>query len=309
MSVTIFIIVCLSFLLLVLWGICRSKDKELKLLREFVAREGARPDHEHQLLSEGLNESWMQQHPRDIARSAGNVVYLVWLLRVEATHRDFRGVGGNQYPPDWKWRKSFALIRDSFMCRECQIGIGEGLPLDCHHIVPISEWPQGKPGIHGLNNIATLCPMCHAKKHPENNSLQERAKELEKQAIEWRQSRTEPQSRNNRLGRRSWPLPVRLEDLLNSAPVSIPVAQPDYRQADSQDRSWPELSEEQQQATITEFHRLQSEKQAGALPLGPLPELEELVQGSPEDQAKNAGEAFRRAGKAMKDNPKLQVPY
>jgi hypothetical protein len=157
MSAETFIIVSLSLVLLIFWGIWHSQDNELKALRGYKSRGDARPDQERKLLDEGLNDSWMKQKSHDIARSAGYVVYLAWFLRTEKKYCDYRGIGENQYPPDWKWRKGFVLLRDSFKCRDCGIGVDEGLLFDCHHIVPISDYPLDKPGIHGIQNLLTLC--------------------------------------------------------------------------------------------------------------------------------------------------------
>ncbi|HEV2135640.1 MAG TPA: HNH endonuclease [Terracidiphilus sp.] len=288
MNFSIFALVCLSLLVLVFWGAIRSENNELKLLGQQKARDEARPDHERQLLTEGIDDSWMKQSPREIAQSAGNVVFLAWLLRTEKKYRDFRGTGTDQYPPDWKWRKAFVLLRDSFKCTECGIGKGEGLPLDCHHKVPICKYPQGKPGIHGLSNLITLCPNCHAGKHPENARLQERARKLQERAERWREYRSREKPRRSRLPQLPWYPTISLESLTRPAETAEEVVDSDNSTAkrqvsvlhnksqgshSSKDaagasrpkvselevQNWPRLSEDVRESVLTEFKKIQDQ--------------------------------------------------
>jgi 5-methylcytosine-specific restriction endonuclease McrA len=48
---------------------------------------------------------------------------------------------------------------------------GRPLCAECHryvattadHIVPVSQWPKGKPGVHDLANLRPLCRMCNVR--------------------------------------------------------------------------------------------------------------------------------------------------
>jgi 5-methylcytosine-specific restriction endonuclease McrA len=67
----------------------------------------------------------------------------------------------NGYPPDWKDRCAMAKSRDGFVCTECGYPAGSQRrtrELQVHHIIPISEG-----GTNDLNNLITLCHICHRK--------------------------------------------------------------------------------------------------------------------------------------------------
>lgn len=63
--------------------------------------------------------------------------------------------------PQWTLGKLEALLRDHDTCTEC----GSHQHLIVHHIIPRKNWPKGKPGLHSLDNLVTLCLLCHSKKH------------------------------------------------------------------------------------------------------------------------------------------------
>lgn len=69
----------------------------------------------------------------------------------------------------WKNRRK-ALERDSYQCRICQIDRHHAL-LHVHHIISLREG-----GTNALDNLATLCPSCHAEM--EDLSVQQQLKSL-----------------------------------------------------------------------------------------------------------------------------------
>ena len=79
-----------------------------------------------------------------------------------------------EYPPDWKNRRWKVLKRDGFTCQRCGVRSTrvDDIRFDVDHIVPKSDG-----GNHGLDNLQTLCPSCHTRKHPDNDHLRKRARE------------------------------------------------------------------------------------------------------------------------------------
>ena len=75
-------------------------------------------------------------------------------------------------PPDWQDRRRIILNRDGHRCQRCG---AKSLPsnevaLDVHHVRP-----RSRGGTHALENLEPLCQQCHAKRHPGNSELAERA--------------------------------------------------------------------------------------------------------------------------------------
>lgn len=70
------------------------------------------------------------------------------------------------YPPDWKDRREKVLSRDGYECSVCGYPNGfkrKSRDLHVHHIIPLY-----KGGTNSLNNLTTLCHVCHRnvdKKH------------------------------------------------------------------------------------------------------------------------------------------------
>jgi hypothetical protein len=67
----------------------------------------------------------------------------------------------NDYPPDWKDRCAMAKSRDGHSCTECGYPAGfqrRTRELHIHHIIPLSEG-----GTNELDNLITLCHICHRK--------------------------------------------------------------------------------------------------------------------------------------------------
>jgi len=72
-------------------------------------------------------------------------------------YRLYSGWAG--YPPDWSQRRSAVLSRDGNKCLQC--GYPDGFKrrsreLHVHHRVPVS-----RGGTHSLDNLVTLCHICH----------------------------------------------------------------------------------------------------------------------------------------------------
>lgn len=171
-----FLIVALAVLAII--GVLVAKDETTKKKHRALERN---------LLKCGFGEGWLDKPISRMLDSLGHVAYLVWLLHHERRYRDFQGSGENQYPPDWEWRRRFVYLRDCNTCQGegCGVSSGKWMPLDCHHLKPISEFAPGEPGIHALTNLVTLCPICHASQHPENARLEQRARLIWSQQLSY----------------------------------------------------------------------------------------------------------------------------
>ncbi len=82
-----------------------------------------------------------------------------------------------EYPPDWRARRRKVLRRDDYVCQGCGLCSTrvDDVRFDVDHVVPKSDG-----GSHALDNLQTLCPRCHAEKHPGNESLARRAREFDR---------------------------------------------------------------------------------------------------------------------------------
>ena len=143
---------------------------------------------EAKYLKEGFDDSSSSEIPDDALHSLGSVAYLIWLLNYEPRFRSYHGDGKNPYPPDWQWRRRFVFLRDRGICQGCKKHSGQGVNLDCHHIKAISEFGPEESEMHSLNNLISLCQLCHAGEHLGNQMLALRA------------SRSSPRDQN-------WPSP------------------------------------------------------------------------------------------------------
>lgn len=81
----------------------------------------------------------------------------------------------DEYPPDWQARRRKVLKRDGFECQVCEIRSTrvDDVRFDVDHIVPKSDG-----GSHSIDNLQTLCPSCHANKHPQNIKLKRRGRQF-----------------------------------------------------------------------------------------------------------------------------------
>ena len=68
------------------------------------------------------------------------------------------GAPESPYPDNWKQLSEAVKHRDGHKCTDCG---ASGVELHVHHIVPLS-----KGGTNDLDNLATLCSMCHSMIHP-----------------------------------------------------------------------------------------------------------------------------------------------
>ena len=74
---------------------------------------------------------------------------------------------------EWKRIRAMALQRDCGMCRDCmdrmksETGFRPHRATMVHHIIPRSERPDLELD---LDNLISLCPDCHEKRHPEKRS-------------------------------------------------------------------------------------------------------------------------------------------
>ena len=65
---------------------------------------------------------------------------------------------GRLIDDEWDTLRKSALYRDNYTCQGC----GQcGIPLDVHHIIPVS-----RGGNNWLNNLLSLCRECHTRIHP-----------------------------------------------------------------------------------------------------------------------------------------------
>ncbi len=67
-----------------------------------------------------------------------------------------------------EWREA-VFRRDNYACQEC---VKKG-SLQAHHIIP---WAKNKEKRLCIDNGITLCPECHAKKHPKIKGLIKKAR-------------------------------------------------------------------------------------------------------------------------------------
>jgi 5-methylcytosine-specific restriction endonuclease McrA len=58
--------------------------------------------------------------------------------------------------------KPIVLERDNNTCQYC---LATGIPLNCHHIIPVKYAPET---VKDINNLITLCKDCHKKVHDNN---------------------------------------------------------------------------------------------------------------------------------------------
>jgi len=103
---------------------------------------------------------------------------------------DYDDHPSTEYPPDWQARRKKVLERDGYACKSCSVESTrvDDVRFDVDHVVPKSDG-----GSHALDNLQTLCPSCHADKHPNNEELRSRAREYERRnsrSIVWRFIRT-----------------------------------------------------------------------------------------------------------------------
>jgi len=68
------------------------------------------------------------------------------------------GIDGRLPDEQWDILRMAALKRDHYTCQGCA---KTDLPLDVHHIIPIT-----KGGKNWLSNLISLCRSCHERVHP-----------------------------------------------------------------------------------------------------------------------------------------------
>lgn len=104
------------------------------------------------------NRSRFQNQESDLSaaklqcRRAEQVILSIW----DAYCIEFSG-----YPPDWDERKMVVKTRDDFECTTCGWPSGHTVRrrnLHVHHITPLSAG-----GDNSLENLTTLCHICHRK--------------------------------------------------------------------------------------------------------------------------------------------------
>ena len=110
-----------------------------------------------ELPTKGIPDFYLDK-PRFAIFCYGRAAIEAYLRVTESQYRNNSG-----YPPDWEWRRYVVLRRDSKTCTRCNTVSGE---LHVHHCLPISEG-----GLHGLENLITLCRACHSLEHPSNKLL------------------------------------------------------------------------------------------------------------------------------------------
>lgn len=92
-------------------------------------------------------------------------------------------VACNGYPPDWDERRGIVKQRDGYKCTEC--GYPDGFSrrsrnLHAHHIIPLS-----KGGDNSLDNLVTLCHICH-RDEPGSGHKSLKYMKLDKTKRRWR---------------------------------------------------------------------------------------------------------------------------
>lgn len=65
------------------------------------------------------------------------------------------------YPPDWDTRKAGVLREANYHCQVCG---RSGVPLDVHHIIPITDG-----GTNEFSNLRAICRDCHQGEHPDHD--------------------------------------------------------------------------------------------------------------------------------------------
>jgi cbb3-type cytochrome oxidase subunit 3 len=294
---TIFIIVLVVFAIFIIAVVAEKYDALQKMHRA----------HEENLLRNGPDEKWLNQPPSVALNSLGYVAYLVWFLHCERKYRDYQGSVENQYPPDWEWRRRFVLLRDSSRCQGCGVCEQRRMPLDCHHLKPISQFASGELGIHALTNLVILCPACHASQHPGNIQLEERARRICSQKFDhllWEKRIRAAE----RFTTRSTKQPIRpVQDLEVSASL----------QTSMEERRWPKLSPEEKKRVLEGVRQYQQAQEHQSPSLAPsadgatdvcareintgseeivTEEMREAVSKEHEEWVKRTGREFVREG-------------
>lgn len=64
---------------------------------------------------------------------------------------------------NWKRLRKAALERDHYLCRRCKRRVATVV----HHILPVKEYPEK---MRDLDNLESVCAMCHNLLHPEKGA-------------------------------------------------------------------------------------------------------------------------------------------
>ena len=67
----------------------------------------------------------------------------------------------------WQRLRIDTFNRDGWRCRQC----GKASVLECHHVIPLDEWPDQPWTVAGL---LTLCRGCHIQHHRQATSEADR---------------------------------------------------------------------------------------------------------------------------------------
>jgi hypothetical protein len=92
--------------------------------------------------------------------------HLAVTFRIEVLNADLSGVTepeARNAPEAHEWRR-LVFERDGYRCQEC----GKAGGLHAHHL---KEWAKHPELRFDVDNGVSLCPPCHAKRHPERASL------------------------------------------------------------------------------------------------------------------------------------------
>jgi 5-methylcytosine-specific restriction endonuclease McrA len=77
------------------------------------------------------------------------------------------GYSSPNYNYDWKRQRAKARKRDNYTCQDCGVTQQSwGYALDVHHIVDYEMHSDPAVANH-LDNLVTLCRICHVKRHGE----------------------------------------------------------------------------------------------------------------------------------------------
>ena len=104
---------------------------------------------------------------------AGGPVPAAGLFFPEAERMDYKESDPFYHRKEWKRIREMALQRDGGMCRDCmdrmrsETGFRPRRATLVHPIIPRSERPDLELT---LENLISLCPDCHEKRHPEKRS-------------------------------------------------------------------------------------------------------------------------------------------